>query len=159
MPTPPPAIDIRAAQPRDAATIAAFQQEMARETENKELCATTVRRGVEAVLADASRGRYLMADDGASPCGSLLITAEWSDWRNGWFWWIQSVYVVPTRRSQGVYRSLHEAVRRQAHAAGDCVGLRLYVERENAVARAIYERLGMTETAYRLYEESVGVAL
>jgi GNAT superfamily N-acetyltransferase len=83
----------------------------------------------------------------------MMLTVEWSDWRDGWFWWIQSVYVEPEHRRQGVYALLHRYVRELARRAGDVVGLRLYVERDNERARRVYERLGMRPTAYLVYEE------
>ena len=110
-------------------------------------------RGVEAVLSDPGHGFYVVADTGGEIAGSLLVTFEWSDWRNGRFWWIQSVYVRPAYRRRGVYRALHEFVRDRARSTGGVVGLRLYVERENAVAQRTYAALGMDETPYRMYEE------
>lgn len=144
---------LRPAGPDDLACIAAFQARMAEETEAKHLDPATVRAGVAAVLADPRHGFYLLAECGGEVVASLLVTFEWSDWRNGRFFWIQSVYVLPSHRRQGIYRALHADVRRRAQAAGDVVGLRLYVERENAHARATYDAVGMEETPYRLYEE------
>ena len=126
---------------------------MALETESKPLAAEALRNGVEAVLGDPHRGFYVVADTGGEIAGALLVTYEWSDWRNGWFWWIQSVYVRPEHRRQGIYRMLHGFVRDRARSAGDVVGLRLYVERDNATAKRTYAALGMYETAYRMYEE------
>jgi ribosomal protein S18 acetylase RimI-like enzyme len=108
---------------------------------------------VEKALADPARGRYFVAEAGGEAVGALLVTTEWSDWRDGWFWWIQSVYVARERRGRGVYSALHEHVRAAALASGEVIGLRLYVERENARAQRLYRRLGMAETYYRLYEE------
>ena len=126
---------------------------MALETEAKSLPMETLLPGVEAVLRDPDHGFYLVADSGGEIAGSLLVTFEWSDWRNGRMWWIQSVYVRPAHRRRGVYRALHEAVRERARAAGDVVGVRLYVERENVAAQRTYAALGMSETPYRIYEE------
>jgi ribosomal protein S18 acetylase RimI-like enzyme len=95
-----------------------------------------------------------MADVGGEPAGSLMVTFEWSDWRNGRFWWIQSVYVDEAYRRQGVYSALHGAIREQAASDSRGCGIRLYVERENVVAQATYRALGMTETGYRLFEET-----
>lgn len=143
---------IRAARPDDVEAIACYQEEMALETEGRALDATTVRAGVRAVLADPSRGRYLVAELGGASTGSMLLTTEWSDWRSGTFWWIQSVYVRPAARGRGVFGALYRAVLREARATPGVAGLRLYVDAENAHARAVYARLGMSATAYRMYE-------
>ena len=149
----PDDIAVRAATRADADTLAQFNRAMADETEDKALDPETVRNGVEALFDDPSRGFYLVAEAEGRLVGSLMITTEWSDWRNGRFWWIQSVYVRPDARRRGVYRALHRAVRRRARDAAEVCGLRLYVDRGNEAARDTYEALGMTETAYRLYEE------
>lgn len=125
---------------------------MARETERRELDEQTVRRGVRAVLEDPRLGVYYVARLRGKVAGQMMVTYEWSDWRNGLFWWIQSVYVAPAHRGSGVYRALHHHVESRArHAPGVC-GLRLYVESENTVAQRVYEKLGMQPTSYRLYE-------
>ena len=147
------AVATRVAISADAATLAEFNRAMALETESKILAAENLLPAVEAVLRDPRHGFYVVADAGREIAGSLLVTYEWSDWRNGRIWWIQSVYVRPAHRRRGVYRTLHEFVRERARAAGDVVGIRLYVERENAAARRTYGALGMTETPYRIYEE------
>jgi ribosomal protein S18 acetylase RimI-like enzyme len=126
---------------------------MARETEQRELDPARLTHGVEQGLADPAKGRYFVAELDGRVAGCLMVTTEWSDWRDGWFWWIQSVYVASDARGRGVYRALHDHVRVAARAAGDVVGLRLYVEKENARAQRTYQQLGMTETGYRLYEE------
>ena len=145
---------IRDALPEDREAIARSNEAMALETEHKTLDPRAVRLGVAAVLADPAHGRYFLAVNGAgSVIGQLMITFEWSDWRNGQFWWIQSVYVAPAARGRGVYAALHGHVREAAHAAGDVVGLRLYAERHNLRAQRTYRRLGMVETDYLLFEE------
>jgi ribosomal protein S18 acetylase RimI-like enzyme len=149
----PDDVTVRTATAADADRLARFNAAMAEETENKTLSPETVRAGVQSLLDDPSRGFYLVAVRDEAVVGSLMITTEWSDWRNGQFWWIQSVYVQPAARRTGVYTALHRAVRRRAKAAGDVCGLRLYVERGNEGARETYEALGMTETSYRMYEE------
>jgi len=146
-------IAVRPATRADAETLAQFNRKMAEETEDKPLDPGTVRKGVEAIFDDPSRGFYLVAERDGGVAGSLMITPEWSDWRNGAFWWIQSVYVRPEARRHGVYRTLYHAVRRRARGTEDVCGLRLYVERGNEEARETYEALGMTETAYRMYEQ------
>ncbi len=150
MPTPL----IRTARPDDLAAIVSFQLAMALETEDRKLDRALVERGVARALADPGRGTYRVAElDGhVGVVGSLLITREWSDWRDGWFWWIQSVYVTPAARGLGVYGALHSSVERDARADPEVCGVRLYVEVENVRARRTYERLGMSETSYRLYE-------
>jgi GNAT superfamily N-acetyltransferase len=122
---------------------------MARETEHKTLDLDILTCGTRAVFDDQRKGFYLVAERGGERVGCLLITYEWSDWRNGAWWWFQSVYVVPQARRHGVFRALHAEVERRARAAG-AVGLRLYVERDNARARRTYAQLGMEEEPYRM---------
>ena len=145
---------VRPAVSTDAEILEAFNAAMAEETEGKQLDQSVLHRGVAAMLEDSARGRYLVAEEEGKVLGALAITAEWSDWRNGWFWWIQSVYVVKEARRRGVYRTLHDAVVSRAREDDQVCGVRLYVENENAAARATYESLGMSETPYRLYEVS-----
>ena len=114
-----------------------------------------MRAGVAALLADPARGRVFVVDVDGAPAATLMITYEWSDWRNGFFWWIQSVYVAPAHRRRGLYRLLHEHVRDLAARTNGVYGLRLYVEHENRNAQATYRRMGMDETHYRLYEQAV----
>ena len=144
---------IRAATPADIETIASFNEAMATETEGKTLDPATIRAGVRGLFARPDLGFYVVAEDGGRIVGQLMITYEWSDWRDGVFWWIQSVYVRPEVRGKGVYRALHEHVRAMAKAAGGVCGFRLYVEKENAAAQETYRRLGMHETPYVLFEE------
>lgn len=150
-PMPPP-LTIREATLDDLETLAQFNEAMAAETEDKSLDPETIRDGIRALLAGEADGFYYLAERGGRPVGALMITTEWSDWRNGAFWWIQSVYVLPEARRQGVYAALHAHVEARAEAADRVCGLRLYVERTNADARRTYEALGMTETPYRMYE-------
>ena len=147
-------LTIRRATPADAEGIAVFNEAMARETEGKTLDPATIRSGVRELLARPDLGFYLVAEEGGAFVGQLMITFEWSDWRSGLFWWIQSVYVPPEHRGRGVYRALHARVREMAREAGGVCGLRLYVEKENASAMETYRRLGMHETYYRLFEET-----
>lgn len=153
-------VRIREAGPADAERIVSFNAAMARETEGRELDAEVLRRGVAALFEAPERGRYFVAEplqsegDG-SPVGQLMITFEWSDWRNGAIWWIQSVYVAPDWRRRGVYAALHQAVRRRARETG-AVGLRLYVDEDNAAARAVYRALGMKPSRYLMFEEMWG---
>jgi ribosomal protein S18 acetylase RimI-like enzyme len=149
------AVTVRAARRGDVAAIVDFQRAMAHETEDKDLDRARVTRGVEAVF-DAvdgkDRGWYLVAEANGAAVASLMVTYEWSDWRAGWFWWIQSVYVVAPHRGRGVYRALYAEVLRLARERGDVCGVRLYVEHDNTAAQAVYERLGMHRTHYHLYE-------
>lgn len=147
-------VRIRAAIPADRALLVGFAIAMARETEGKELDPATLDRGVAALLADPGKGRTFVLEYAGVPVATLMLTTEWSDWRDGWFWWIQSVYVAPANRGRGHYRRLHEHVRALAAAQPDVYGLRLYVERENEGAQATYRALGMHETHYRLFEEA-----
>ncbi len=143
---------VRDARAADLDTLIAFQQAMARETEGRSLPEERLRPGLAAVLADPSRGRYLVAERGGVVQGCMMLTLEWSDWRNGWFWWIQSVYTRPAARESGVFRELYRHVLSQARERPDVCGLRLYVEHENAAAQRVYERVGMRPSAYRFYE-------
>ena len=147
-----PELEIRIAQPSDLASLVEFNQAIAWETEQKKLDEATLRAGVRAVLNDQQLGLYIVAVDDERVVGCLMITHEWSDWRNGVFWWIQSVYVDAEFRRRGVYSRLYEHVRSLAKNRNVC-GFRLYVERENSVAQKTYERMGMKETVYRMYEQ------
>lgn len=149
----PQPVRVRVAVAGDAATLAGFNRAMALETEARVLETEHLLPGVEAVLRDPSHGFFVVAEAEGGVVGALLITYEWSDWRNGRFWWIQSVYVRPGYRRRGIYRKLYEFVRARARAAGGVAGFRLYVERENVDAQRTYAALGMSETAYRMYEE------
>src|SRR4051812_16330293 len=124
---------------------------MAMETERKTLDRRVLQNGVESVFADARRGFYLIAERGVQ-VGCLLVTLEWSDWRNGDWWWIQSVYVTAPARRSGVFRALYAEVERRARASPGVVGLRLYVEQENEPALATYASLGMEDAGYRLLQ-------
>lgn len=145
---------VRPAAPQDIATIVEFNRAMAAESEDKGLDPETLRRGVQHLLDHPHDGRYIVAEDThGTPAGCLMLTYEWSDWRAGRFWWIQSVYVAPAFRRRGVYTSMHRHVRTLAGQDPLSCGLRLYVERDNQGAMSTYRAMGMTETHYRLYEE------
>lgn len=144
-------IRIRLAAREDIGHIAAWNVAMAWETEHKPLELATLQRGVTAVFDEPRRGFYLVAEREGTPVGCLLITYEWSDWRAGDFWWIQSVYVVEAARREGVFRRLYEDARQRAREAG-AVGLRLYVETENERAQRTYAGLGMARCQYAMYE-------
>lgn len=144
--------DIRIARASDAETVAGFNAAIALESEALALDVEVLRAGVEAALADSGKAFYLLAEIDGRPVGQLMVTTEWSDWRNGWIWWIQSVYVRPERRRQGVYRRLYRRLEQLAARRGDVRGMRLYVMRGNAVAKRAYEALGMAHSHYDLYE-------
>lgn len=146
---------VRPAGPEDTPAIAGFQILMARETEGMELDPETVSRGVAAVFADRSKGEYFVVETGErvdSIVGCLLVTPEWSDWRNGTVLWIQSVYVVPGMRGRGVYRLLYEHLQARVAASPALRGIRLYVDKRNTAAQGVYARLGMTREHYELFE-------
>jgi GNAT superfamily N-acetyltransferase len=144
-------IRYRDAKRTDAGDIVDFQIAMARETEDFALDRETCTRGVAAVFDDPSKGRYFVAEADGKVAASLLITFEWSDWRNGVVWWIQSVYVRPEYRKQGIYARLYEHVKQQA-SDPSIKGIRLYVEKRNAVAQKVYERCGMNGEHYQVFE-------
>lgn len=155
-------VRVRDAVAGDVAWLAQCAIAMAHETEGKALDAGTVRAGIERGIADPRRARYFIAlheahaggDTLAKPVGTLMLTTEWSDWRNGDWWWIQSVYVVPDARRQGVYAALHAHVRALAEATAGVLGLRLYVEQDNAVAQRTYAALGMSDAGYRILADA-----
>lgn len=148
-------MEIRLADKKDAGSLAAFNQAMALETEGKQLDAKALRHGVEAVFDDAQKGFYVVAEVDGKIVGGLLITFEWSDWRNMWFWWIQSVYILPEARGQRIYSRLYDFVKEKARAEGNVFGFRLYVEKENLHAQRVYEKVGMMGSHYVAYEEKL----
>jgi GNAT superfamily N-acetyltransferase len=142
---------VRRALPADAPTVADFNCRLARETEGLSLDGPTISAGVAAVLADASRGRYFVADESGTVIGQVMITYEWSDWRNGWIWWLQSVYVREDRRRHGVFRALLDHV--LAGARGEQVAaVRLYVEQANTPAQSAYGGLGFETMHFKLMQ-------
>lgn len=145
---------IRNAEPSDLATIVRFNTAMALETEGLELDEMRLVHGVQALLADRGKGRYFVAEVEDTVVGQAMITREWSDWRNGYWWWVQSVYVLPEWRRKGVFRTLHEQIAAEARKAGDAVGLRLYVDSNNQVAQEAYAKLGMEASRYLLFESA-----
>jgi len=144
-------ITIRKASPDDAPAIIAFQRAMAMETEGIELNNDLITRGVMAVFHDDNKGRYYVAEEQGTVVASLMITYEWSDWRNACIWWFQSVYVIPEYRRRGVFRMMYGHVKQEGMAQG-IAGLRLYVESENTRAQKTYEAMGMDGHHYRTFE-------
>jgi ribosomal protein S18 acetylase RimI-like enzyme len=142
---------IRKATTEDAFTIIDFQQKMAWETEQYTLKPEIVTEGVHAVFDVPTRGQYWVAEENEVVIASLLITYEWSDWRNTNVWWIQSVYVVPEFRRTGIFRSMYSIIKKEAEMQ-NVAGLRLYVETNNSVAQNTYEALGMKSEHYTMYE-------
>ena len=149
---------IRQGGPQDISAIASFNLRMAQETENLALDPETITAGVRGMIDHPERGFYLVAEAGPAGASSivaaLMVTMEWSDWRNGMFWWIQSVYVLPDYRRLGLYRSLYRRVGELAATEGGVCGFRLYVEKNNHAAQSTYRALGMSETEYRMYEQA-----
>ena len=148
----PDSIRLREAAPDDAPVLAEFNCRLARETEGLELDLSTVLAGVRRLIDEPALGFYLVAEAEPGVVASLMVTCEWSDWRNDLFWWLQSVYVHPDWRRQGLYRQLYGEVCERARQRGGICGLRLYVEKDNRPARQTYRRTGMRETDYRMYE-------
>ena len=146
---------VRTATAADVETLARWAEAMALETEGKVLDAATVRAGIAAGLADPGKARYFVAERDGRAVGTLMLTTEWSDWRNGWWWWIQSVYVAEDARRLGVFRALYDHVAVAAQATADVCGLRLYVENDNARAQATYAALGMADAHYRVFEAAL----
>jgi ribosomal protein S18 acetylase RimI-like enzyme len=151
--TIPAPIQVRPAREDDADAIAAFNSAMAFETEGKRLLPQVLGAGVRRLLAEPALGFYLVAEAQGQVVACLMVTTEWSDWRNGRFWWIQSVYVQPGWRRRGVFRTLYAHVSAAAARQPDVCGLRLYVEHENTSAQATYRSLGMVRTDYQLFEQ------
>ena len=143
---------IRPATPADTQTIAEFNCRLAEESEGKQLDLETVISGVSALFTSATLGRYYVAETDGKVVGQLLVTYEWSDWRNGLFWWIQSVYVTPAHRRSGVFSSLFRKVSNVARDDSSVCGLRLYVEKGNQRAHDTYVALGMSQAGYQVME-------
>ena len=157
--SPMPVLDhlnVRLARPEDAATVTSFSAAMALETEGRRLDLIRLHDGTIALLKSPDRGFFMVAEleqaDDLQLLGQLMITYEWSDWRNGAFWWIQSVYVDPAWRRRGVFRRMHETVMATAKTSPNVCGVRLYVEESNGAAQAVYRRVGLTPSSYAIFE-------
>ena len=147
---------IRDAAPADATAIAKYNSQMAEETEGRALEPGVIGAGVAHVLADKTKGRYWVAESDGEIVGQLMVTYEWSDWRNGMIWWIQSVFVPLPFRRRGVFSALYRHVESLAAAEPDVCGLRLYVETSNHRAQQTYEALGMIKPSYLVMESMLG---
>lgn len=148
-------MNIRIAKTEDAASLVEFNQAMALETEGKQLDSNVLKNGVESIFHDERKGFYVVAEEDGKIAGGLMVTFEWSDWRNNWFWWIQSVYILPDFRGRRIYSLLYEFVKNKAKEQGNVCGFRLYVEKENENAQKVYEKLGMESSHYLMYEEMI----
>ncbi|EFA69769.1 N-acetyltransferase [Cylindrospermopsis raciborskii S07] len=147
---------IRQGELGDLQVLVEFNQALIYETENKQLPINDINAGVKTLLKNPSLGFYLLAQKNNQVVGSLMVTTEWSDWRNGLYWWIQSVYVHPDFRRQGVFKALYQAVKQQAKTQTSGLkvsGFRLYVEKENVIAKRTYQSLGMEKSHYEIFEE------
>ncbi len=145
-------IQVRPATSADLDVICEFNALLALESEGKALDSARLRPGVEAMLADANKGLYFLAEEAGAVVGQLGVTTEWSDWRNGWFWWIQSVYVRQAARRRGVFRSLFQYVQEAAQRDPQVIGIRLYVDNDNHAAHGTYRSLGLEWTGYHVME-------
>ncbi|MBR5575958.1 MAG: GNAT family N-acetyltransferase [Bacteroidaceae bacterium] len=139
----------------DIEAIVRFQADMAMESEGTMLDMDRLTLGVTSAINDEQKGTYLVARANDTPIGSLMVTREWSDWNNMWYWWIQSVYVMPEYRNQGVYRAMYTTLKDMAKENG-VSQVRLYADRTNHSAQQVYRRLGMTESHYLMFEETIG---
>ena len=145
-------ISIREAGPADLALIARYNAALAEESEDKSLDRSILEAGVRAALSDPDRSRYFIAESGGQAIGQIMYTLEWSDWRNGWFWWLQSVYVEPDARGHGVFSALFRHIEERAREREDVCGIRLYVESDNAHAQRVYAAMGLEMTSYQVME-------
>lgn len=145
-------VNIREAESKDIELIVEFQKEMALETENLNLDRSVLFEGVKAILNDENKAHYFIAESEQEPIGMLMITKEWSDWRNGWVWWIQSVYTKPGFRRKGVYKLLYEYIKKLVVNSDNVWGIRLYVDKRNIPAQSVYDSLGMSGEHYSTFE-------
>lgn len=153
---------VRPAQAHDVEMIVSFSAAMALETERRRLDLDRLRLGTSALLENPAFGFFQVAEvaDGTSAevVGQLMVTYEWSDWRNGVFWWIQSVYVAPAWRRRGIFRRMHDTILAAAKARPEVCGVRLYVETDNDLAQSAYRRVGFMPSCYAVYEQDFSLA-
>ena len=140
----------------DIDTIVRFQADMAMESEGTMLDMDRLTLGVSSAINDEQKGIYVVARANDTPIGSLMLTREWSDWNNQWYWWIQSVYVMPEYRKKGVYKAMYATLKDMAQENG-VSQIRLYADRTNLSAQQVYQRLGMRESHYLMFEETIGI--
>src|ERR1035437_628095 len=148
-------MNIRIARPEDIESLVEFNQAMALETEGRHLDGDVLRSGIDAIFNSDRRGFYVVAEEDDCIIGGLMVTYEWSDWRNAWFWWIQSVYIVPASRGQKIYSRLYDFVKEMADEAGGICGFCLFLRTGNVNAQRVYEAVGMHRSHYLMYEEEV----
>lgn len=149
-------MEIRKAKIEDLETIVQYNYNLAKETEDKKLNLDILTKGVKALLEDEKKGIYHVCVIDEKVVGQIMYTYEWSDWRNGTFLWVQSVYVHSEYRQQGVFKALYNHIKKMCHSNSNIAGIRLYVEKENNVAKETYENLGMHECDYYMYEYTKG---
>ena len=149
-------LTITQGNPSDIDAIVRFQADMAMESEGTRLDMDRLTLGVSSAINDEQKGIYLVARANDTPIGSLMLTREWSDWNNQWYWWIQSVYVMPEYRNQGIYRAMYTTLKDMARDNG-VSQIRLYADRTNLSAQQVYQRLGMTESHYLMFEETISM--
>lgn len=145
-------VTVRSANLSDKPKLKEFQKSMALETEGLNLDEEVVDKGLDAILTDPAKGKYFVAENGNEVIGCLMVTPEWSDWRKGTVWWIQSVYVVKSFRRMGIYRKLYEHIKSWVLSQEDYRGIRLYVEKDNTIAQEVYKAMGMDGEHYKLFE-------
>lgn len=145
-------LTVREARSTDAAVIADFNAALALESEHKVLDRTLLEPGVRALLSDPWKGRYFVAEIDGRVVGQTMVTYEWSDWRDGMFWWIQSVFVDPAHRKHGVFRAIYKHIEAAARNDSTACGMRLYVEDNNLRAKQTYHALGMARGGYEVLE-------
>ena len=145
---------IRLAEPRDLESLVTYNMALASETEGRQLDRALLQAGAESILADSAKGFYVVMEHRSTGeiIGQVLITFEWSDWRNAVFWWLQSVYVHKDWRRQGVFKALYDYVLAEGKRRGNVAGIRLYVERDNAVAQQVYTQAGLAAAPYKVFE-------
>jgi len=145
-------IKVRAANILESKSIINFQINMAFETENVKLEKSSVKKGINAVFKDSSKGKYYVAEENDRIVGSLLTTNEWSDWKNGIILWIQSVYIIPEYRRKGIFKLMYSYLKKMVEESDELIGLKLYVNKTNIVAQKTYEKIGMDCEHYKLFE-------
>lgn len=145
-------VQIRLATEEDSKEIIDFQLKMALESEGVKLNHDTLTDGVVAVFRDSQKGKYFVAEDSQKIVGSMLITYEWSDWRNQWVYWLQSVYIIPAYRGKGIFRLMYQQIKNQVEREKGVAGIRLYVDVSNKHAIGVYNSVEMDGDHYKVFE-------